>query len=107
MIELVIASAIHAAMVQSTAADNARTALRACIKQAAAEAKTQRIAGDAFPAFARQKCAAQESSFKSAVWAFDSKNKVSRKQSEADVNVQIEDFVTVAAERLAAENAPQ
>ena len=31
-----------------------------------------------------QQCAAQETSFKSAMWAFDSKNKVSKKQSESD-----------------------
>lgn len=101
MIELVIASAIHAAMVQSTAADSARTALRACIKQAATEAKSQKLASAAFPAFARQKCASQESNFKSTLWAFDSKNKVPRKQSEADAQLQIEDFVTVAAESYA------
>ena len=103
MIELVIASAIHAAMLQTTAANNARSELRACIKEAAAEATTQKLAADAFASFVRQKCEAQESSFKSAVWAFDSKNKVSRKQSEADVKVQVEDFVTTAAERFAAQ----
>ena len=101
MIELVIASAIHTAMLQSAAANGARSALRACIKDAAAQATTQTLASDAFTSFVRQKCAAQESSFKSAVWAFDSKNKVSRKQSEADVKVQVEDFVTMAAERFA------
>lgn len=107
MIGLVIASAIHAAMLQTAAADGARNALRSCIKEAAAQANTQKLASDAFTSFVRQKCSAQESSFKSAVWAFDSKNKVSRKQSEADVNVQVEDFVIMAAERFAAENAPQ
>jgi Tfp pilus assembly protein FimT len=107
MIELAIASAIFAAAFQSTAADNARTALRNCIKQATTEAKAQKVAGAAFPAFVRQKCAAQESSFKSAVWAFDSKNKVSKKQSESDANLQVEDFVTSAADRYAMESAPQ
>ena len=102
MIELVIASAIHAALVQSAAADGARSSFRACLKQASAEAKSQNVPSAAFPAFVRQKCAAQESSFKSALWAFDSKNKVSRKQSEADAQLQIDDFVTVAAERYAA-----
>ena len=107
MIKLVITSAILAAAFQSAAADGARTALRSCIKQAAAEAKGQKVASDGFVGFVRQKCAAQETSFKSAVWAFDSKNKVSKKQSNSDAEVQVEDFVTVAADRYASENSPQ
>jgi hypothetical protein len=106
MIGLTIASAIFVALFQTAAADGARTALRTCIKQAAVEAKGQKITNDAFPGFVRGKCTAQETSFKSAVWAFDSKNKVSKKQSESDVEFQVEDFVTSAADRYAAE-APQ
>ena len=102
MIDVVIAM-----MLQSAAADGARSALRACIKQAAVEAKAQKVAPAGFSAFVEQKCSAQQSSFKSAVWAFDSKNKVSKKQSEADANIQIEDFMAVAADRYAAENTPQ
>ncbi len=79
---------------------------RACIKQAATEAKGQKVASDAFPAFVRQKCSAQTTSFKSAVWAFDSKNKVSKKQSESDSEFQVDDFVTSAADRYAAEATP-
>jgi len=107
MIELIIASAIHAAMLQTSAADSARSALRTCIKEAAAQAGSQKLAGDSFASFIRQRCAAQETSFKSAIWSFDSKNKVSKKQSEADATFQIEDFVASAAERYAAENSPQ
>jgi hypothetical protein len=107
MIEMVIASAIYAAAFQSAAADGARTALRTCIKQATTEAKTQKVATDAIAAFIRQKCTAQETTFKSAVWAFDAKNKVPKKQSEKDSEYQIEDFVTSAADRYAAETTPQ
>ena len=103
MFGVMIASAIFAAAFQSSAADGARTALRACFKQAATEAKGQKLASDAFTAFARQKCAPQESSFKSAIWAFDSKNKVSKRQSESDAELQVEDFVAVAADKYAAE----
>lgn len=106
MIVLMVASAIYAAAFQSSAADGARTALRACIKQAATEAKGQKVASDAFPAFVRQKCSAQTTSFKSAVWAFDSKNRVSKKQSESDSEFQVDDFVTSAADRYAAEATP-
>ena len=107
MIGVTIASAIFLAAFQSPAANSARSALRDCIKQAATDAKTQKVANDAVAAFIRQKCSAQETSFKSAVWAFDSKNKVSKKQSEKDSEFQIEDFVTSAADRYALESAPQ
>jgi hypothetical protein len=107
MIKLLVASAILAAAWQSAAADGARSALRACIKQATTEAKGQKLAADALPDFIHQKCSAEEVKFKSAVWAFDSKNKVSKKQSESDAALQIEDFVASAADRYSMETAPQ
>jgi hypothetical protein len=103
MIVMVAASVMWAAAFQSTAADGARSTLRTCIKEAANEAKGQKMASDAFTSFAMQKCTSQASTFKSAVWAFDSKNKVSKKQSESDANMQIEDFVSSAASRYQAE----
>ena len=106
MFELAIASAIFAAAFQTAAADGARTALRTCIKQATVEAKSAKVTNDGFTAFVRQKCSAQETSFKSAVWAFDSKNKVSKKQSESDAQFQIDDYVMSAADRYAAEVSP-
>ena len=107
MIALLAASAILAGAWQSAAADGARTALRACIKQATTDAKGAKVASDALPDFIRTKCGDAEVKFKSAVWAFDSKNKVSKKQSESDADLQIEDFVASAADRYAAEASPQ
>ena len=107
MIKLLAASAILAMAWQNAAADGARTALRTCIKQATTEAKGQKLTTDALTALIHQKCGAEEVKFKSAVWAFDSKNKVSKKQSESDANLQIEVFVASAADRYAAEAAPQ
>ena len=103
LIGLVAASVMWAAAFQSAAADGARSTLRTCIKEAATEAKTQKMASDAFSTFAMQKCTSQAATFRSAVWAFDSKNKVSKKQSESDANFQIEDFVSSAASRYQAE----
>jgi hypothetical protein len=107
MIELLAASAILAAAWQTTAADGARTALRTCIKAAATEAKTQKMTSDALPDFIHQKCSAEEMKFKSAVWSFDAKNKVSKRDSESNSTVQIEDFVTSAADRYQMESEPQ
>jgi hypothetical protein len=106
MIVLMITSAIYAALFQTAAADGARTTLRTCIKQAAIEAKGQKVTNDGFAAFVRGKCTAQETSFKSAVWAMDSKNKVPKKQSDSDAEFQVEDFVTSAADHYASD-APQ
>ena len=107
MMKLLAASAIIAAAWQSAAADGARTALRACIKQATTGAKDQKLDTDGITALIHEKCGAEEVKFKSAVWAFDSKNKVSKKQSESDSTLQIEDFVASAADRYAMENSPQ
>ena len=103
----VVGSALLAAALQSTAADNARASLRTCIKAAGEEAKKQKLAADGFANFALQHCAAQVTSFKGAVWAFDSKNKVSKRQSESDANLQVDDFVTMATERYSMETTPQ
>ena len=107
MFKLLAASAILAAAWQSAAADGARTALRACIKQATTDAKSQKLDTDAITALIHEKCGAEEVKFKSAVWAFDSKNKVSKKQSESDATFQIEDFVASAADRYVMETTPQ
>jgi hypothetical protein len=71
------------------------------------EAKKQKLTADGFTAFAHQQCATQETNFKSAMWAFDSKNKVSKKQSESDAGLQIDDFVASAADRYSMETTPQ
>ena len=62
---------------------------------------------DAITALIHEKCTAEEANFKSAVWSFDSKNKVSKKQSESDSTLQIDDFVATAADRYAVETTPQ
>ena len=95
------------AAVQNAATNSARDGLRTCIREATTQAKTDNVAVDAFLAFAKGRCTAQEQSFTAAVWAFDSKNKVSKKQSESDANLQIEDFVSSAASRYQAELQPQ
>jgi hypothetical protein len=99
MIGLVIASVIQMAMMQSSAADGARKALVTCLHDAVEEAKAQKVGAAGFNAFAAQKCSAQAMSFKSAVWAFDAKNKVSKKQSESDSQAQVDDYLATSVER--------
>ena len=107
MIELVIASAVYFAGMQNASADKARTSLRTCIKAASEQAKTQKIPLDGFSAFVRQQCTAQESGLKTAVWAIDSKNKVSRKQSESDAAMQIEDYLATAKDHYEMATVPR
>ena len=57
---------------------------------------------DGFVAFAHANCSSQEQGLKAAIWAFDAKNKVSRKQSEEDANLQIEDYVLTAEDKYRA-----
>jgi hypothetical protein len=99
MLGLVMSSMIMLAAVQSAAVNNARDGLRNCFKEAVAQAKTDKVPKDGFQAFAHSRCAAQETSFTAAVWAFDVKNKVSKKQSNADAQLQIEDFLIMAEEK--------
>ena len=99
MIALVMSSVIMLAAVQSAAVNSARDGLRNCFKEALTQAKTDKVAKAGFQPFARGRCAAQENSFTAAVWAFDSKNKVPKKQSNADAQLQIEDFLIMADEK--------
>ena len=106
MIELVFASAIYFAGMQTPAADKARTALRTCIRAASEQAKAQKIPLDGFSDFVRVQCTVQETGLKTAVWAFDSKNKVSRKQSESDATMQIEDYLATAKDHYELATVP-
>jgi hypothetical protein len=99
MMNLVIASVIMLAAVQTAAANGARDTLRTCVKSAMTQAKTDKLTVDAFKTFARTQCTAQEQGFTAAMWAFDSKNKVSKKQSAEDAELQIEDIVASASDR--------
>lgn len=102
MIVLSIASAIYLAAMQNAAANTSRDQLMSCLNEAVAKGKTAGIAADAFAAYAGGQCGAPATSLKSALVAFDVKNKVSRKQAEADAQSQIDEFVTMTSERYAA-----
>src|SRR5690349_18920171 len=106
MVNLVISSVIVLAAVQTAAANGARDSLRTCVKSAMTQAKSDKLTVDAFKTFARSQCASQEQGFSAAMWAFDSKNKVSKKQSAEDAQLQIEDIVATASDRYEFEMKP-
>ncbi|HET7708044.1 MAG TPA: hypothetical protein VFK50_00760 [Sphingomicrobium sp.] len=107
MMTLVMSSVLILAAAQNATVNAARDGLRNCFREAIAQAKTDKVAKDAFQPFARTRCATQASSFTAAVWAFDVKNKISKKQSNADAELQIEDFLVMADERFQREATGQ
>jgi hypothetical protein len=99
MMNVVISSVIVLAAVQTAAANGARDTLRTCVKTSMTQAKSDKLTVDAFKAFAMSQCSTQAAGFTAAMWAFDSKNKVSKKQSAEDAQLQIEDIVASASDR--------
>ena len=94
-----ISTILVAVLVQTAAINTQRDKFIACLEGAAATAKTQKMAVEAFEPHVRQTCAATEASFKAALVAFDMKNKVSRNRATADAQVQADDFVTGEVEQ--------
>ena len=105
MIMLSVASAIFLLVAQNAAANNSRAQLMSCLSEAATKAKAANVTADGFAAFAREQCGTPAGSLRSALVAFDVKNRVSRKQAEADANSQIDEFVTMAGERYTTQAA--
>jgi hypothetical protein len=96
MIFLVGASAIYLTALQASIVAP-RDAFQSCLKVAVDKAQSQKVDGDGYEAFVRTTCGTQMNSFKSAVTAFDMKNKMSRKDSSDDAEAMVADFVTGSA----------
>jgi len=102
-----ISTLLIAVLVQSAAMTAQRQEFVGCLRTAVASAKAEKITGDAFDAYVRQKCAPVEQSFTAAMLAFDAKNKVPRKQAASDAKVQIDDYVATAVDRYKAMTGAQ
>jgi len=96
MIFLVGASAIYLTALQASI-NVPRDAFQSCLKDAVTKAQAQKVDGDGYEAFVRTTCGTQMNSFKSAVTAFDMKNKMSRKDSSDDAEAMVADFVSGSA----------
>ena len=88
------------AMTMQAAAAGQRQQFVACLKQSVEKAKSDKMKPEGFEAFARQNCATQVSSFKQGLVSFDVKNGVGRKRAESDAELQIEDYLVGASEKL-------
>ena len=99
MIEIAIASAIHAAALQSTPAAAERNAFAECVKKAADAAKDSKVAMDGFIAHLQQACSAESDKFKTKLVAFDVKNGIKRAQASEDADLQLEDYYAAQEDR--------
>ena len=105
MISLVMSSAVYLLALQA-GIDAPRAAFGECLKQAAAKAKTDKMAPDAFTEFARTSCSAQADGLKDALVKFDVKYGIKRAQATADADVQIDDYFKSSASSYSVHNKP-
>jgi hypothetical protein len=107
MIALLGASAIVMAAMQATITAPTE-AFRNCLHDASDKATKEKVAGDAFEAYARNACSVQMGSLKSAVVAFRMKNGMSRKAAGDDAEMTVDDYVGTSVDKyqfFASQNA--
>ena len=92
MIALVVASTLYLTGMQATI-NAPRDAFRTCLKQAKEKATSEKVAADAFEAYARDACSGKLATLKDALIGFSVKNGVARKTAANDANVTIDDYV--------------
>ena len=109
MIALLGATAITLTALQATI--NAPTqAFRNCLHDASDKALKEKVAGDAFEAYARNACGVSMGSLKSAVVAFRMKNGMGKKAAGDDAEMTVDDYVATSVDKyqfMASANAPQ
>jgi hypothetical protein len=108
MIFLVAASAIGLLGTQATIAAPT-TAFRTCLREAAAKANTEKVAGDAIETYLKTACTGQMGTLKDALIAFRMKNGMTRKAAGSDADMTVDDYVATPADNykfMAAKNAP-
>jgi len=100
MIAIAATMVLAIASMQAAAASQTRQQFVACLKQSVEKAQADKMKPDAFGAFARQNCAAQINSFKQGLVSFDVKAGTARKRAESDADLQIDDYLVGASEKL-------
>ena len=101
MISLMVASAIGLVAMQA-GIDGPRKNFGACLSSALDAALAQKIAVPDYVAFVSKTCETHANGLKSGLIAFDVKNGIKRTQATADAQVQIDDYLMMAAERYEA-----
>ncbi len=104
MIVLLAASSITLTALQASI-NAPRDAFKTCLKEASAKAGNEKVAAEAYDAYVRAACTGQLGAFKSAAMAFDMKNKMSKKDSSADADAMVSDFLESALDNYKYVNA--
>ena len=92
MIALVMASAINLAALQAAIAAPT-SSFRGCLREAAAKAEKEKVAGDAVEAYLRTACTVQMGTLKGALVAFRMKNGMGKKAAAEDADMTVDDYV--------------
>ena len=90
MIVLTIASAVSMLALQASV-NGPRSEVAACIKEADAKAKSEKVKPDAFGEYLKTACAPATGKLKAALVAFDTKNGIGRTQANADAQMVVDD----------------
>lgn len=109
MIAFLAASSIFLAGLQAAIAAPTDS-FRACLREASTKATGEKVAGDAYEAYARNACSTQMSALKTAVVAFRMKNGMARKAAAADADMTVDDYVATSVDKyqfMAEMNAPK
>jgi hypothetical protein len=83
---------IAAALLLAGSGADVRQSFVSCLKSAATQAQQQKIAADAFVAFARTNCASAEEPFKASLVSANVQHGMSRKESASDASQQVSDY---------------
>jgi hypothetical protein len=97
MITFLIASAINLTALQASISAPTGT-FRACLREAASKAQSEKVSGDAIEAYLRNACTVQMSTLKSAVISFRMKNGMSKKAAADDAAMTVDDYVATPAD---------
>ena len=110
MIALIAASAMY--LVASQAAVGGQTtSYKACLRDANVQAKKDKIAGDAYEAYARNACTSQIAALRNALIGFEVKNGTKRGDAAKDADMTVDDYLASSVDNykfmtgVAAENA--
>jgi hypothetical protein len=106
---LVAASALALSALQASIAAPT-DAFRGCLRDAAAKAKSEKVAADGIEAYLKTACTVQMGTLKDALIAFRMKNGMARKAAGADAEMTVDDYVATPADNyrfMATMDAPK
>jgi len=92
MIALIAGSAMYLVATQAAVASQT-TSYKACLKQANVQAKQNKVAGDAYEAYARTTCTAQITALREALIGFEVKNGTKRGEAAKDADMTVDDYL--------------